>query len=167
MALKSEWMMSRLTEETSEFEFDKDMTGRTKTSLVKTRVNQHFFRQMILASYNNTCCVTGLSIPELLIASHIAPWSENKKNRLNPRNGLCLNALHDQAFDKGFITISQGFRVILSPQLKRSNDVNKKHDMLTKYDGKMIAFPSRFLPDQTFLEYHRNHIFRKAEQRKK
>ena len=74
--------------------------GVEKERLVKTRVNQSFFRQTVLSANNFTCCITGIDMPELLIASHIMPWSMAAKNRLNPRNGLCLNALHDKAFDK-------------------------------------------------------------------
>ena len=83
--------------------------GIEKERLVKTRVNQSIFRSIILATYNNCCCITGIENSELLIASHIVPWSKDEKNRLNPMNGLCLNALHDKAFDIGLITISACF----------------------------------------------------------
>lgn len=35
--------------------------GKTMEQLVKVRVNQSFFRSSILASYNNTCCITGIT----------------------------------------------------------------------------------------------------------
>ena len=66
--------------------------GKEKERLVKVRVNQCIFRTIILATYNNTCCISGINNPDLLIASHIAAWSKDEKNRLNPMNGLCLNA---------------------------------------------------------------------------
>ena len=62
--------------------------GLEKSRLVKTRVNQCIFRTIILAAYNNRCCITGISNPELLIASHIIPWSKDEKNRMNPMKGL-------------------------------------------------------------------------------
>ena len=68
--------------------------GLEKERLVKTRVNQSLFRTMLLATYNNKCCITQIENPELLIASHIIPWGKDEKNRLNPMNGLLLNALH-------------------------------------------------------------------------
>jgi len=80
--------------------------GKERERLVKVRVNQSFFRSSILASYNGTCCITGLNRPELLIASHIMPWAKDEKNRLNPSNGLCLNPLHDKAFEVGLIAIT-------------------------------------------------------------
>lgn len=73
--------------------------GRTRIAVVQVRVNQARFRKTILSSYNATCCISGLRHEKLVIASHIVPWSEDTKNRLNPQNGLCLSALHDRAYD--------------------------------------------------------------------
>ena len=132
--------------------------GYDRESIVKTRVNQAFFRKTVLASYNYKCCITGLSITELLVASHIIPWSKDEKNRLSPRNGLCLNSLHDKAFDKGLISISEKFRVIVSRRLKDSEKFTEK-ELINKYDDQPILLPNRFLPDNEFLSYHRNNIF--------
>lgn len=95
--------------------------GIEQLRLVKTRTNQSFFRQAILSSYSSKCCLTGINIPELLIASHIIPWARDKKNRLNPQNGLCLNSLHDKAFDKGLITFDDNYKLILSKKIKNIN----------------------------------------------
>lgn len=81
-----------------------EITGKERLSLVKTRVNQNFFRKLILSSYNYKCAITGINVINLLVASHIIPWSKDKKNRVNPRNGICLNNLHDKAFDIGLIS---------------------------------------------------------------
>jgi len=109
LAYESEILISNRVNKFSEvyfrFEMSENTVGKEKERLVKTRVNQTFFRASILSLYNKKCCITGLNIPDLLIASHIIPWSQDEKNRLNPRNGLCLNAMHDRAFDKGYITI--------------------------------------------------------------
>lgn len=48
--------------------------GYTQEQLVNVRRNQSFFRRAVLSSYEHTCCITGLAIPKLLIASHIKPW---------------------------------------------------------------------------------------------
>ena len=134
------------------------LEGYDRESIVKTRVNQAFFRKTVLASYNSKCCITGLSITELLVASHIIPWSKDEKNRLNPRNGLCLNALHDKAFDKGLISISEKFRIIVSSRLK-GKEASPERELINKYDDHPISLPNRFLPDNDFLSYHRKNIF--------
>jgi len=88
--------------------------GKERERVVKTRVNQSFFRKSILAAYNNTCCITGICQPEFLIACHIHPWSQDKKNSLNLRNGVAMNALHDKAFETGYITITTDYKIKVS-----------------------------------------------------
>lgn len=83
-----------------------DYTGSDKSIQIKARIGQGFFRKAVLSAYNYKCCITGLSQPKLLVASHIIPWRDDVVNRLNPRNGLSLSMLHDKAFDIGLITIN-------------------------------------------------------------
>jgi len=153
MAFESEMLMTKMKEAESVVTIPnltfKD--GETRSSVIKVRVNQSFFRKMVLTSYNNLCCITGIDNAELLIASHIVPWANDEKNRLNPMNGLCLNALHDRAFDKGLITIDERYNVIVSKKVR--------HKLILEYNQKKITLPSRFLPDQKFLSFHRNNIF--------
>ena len=128
--------------------------GRTREALVKLRVNQFFFRRSVLAAYNNTCCITGIQIPSLLISGHIVPWSEDEKNRLNPRNGIAINALHDKAFENGLITITQDYKIKVSSYLKDQQKKEGCIDYFSSYDGKQIFLPSKFLPDPEFLKIH-------------
>lgn len=132
--------------------------GKEREALIKVRVNQSFFRKSILASYNQSCCITGIKIPELLIASHIIPWAENANERMNPQNGLCLNALHDVAYDKGLITITPDYKIKLSELLKSRISANYAGFFLP-FENKTITLPGRFLPQREFLEYHVNNIF--------
>jgi putative restriction endonuclease len=112
---------------------------------------------MVLNNYCTKCCITGIEIPGFLIASHIVPWSINEKERLNPRNGICLNALHDKAFDQGLITITPNFEVKLSSKLLESNISLLEY--FIKYDKQKISIPTKFIPSEEFLEYHNNNIF--------
>ena len=129
--------------------------GKEKERLVKVRVNQCIFRTMILATYNNKCCITGIDNTDLLIASHIAPWSMDKKNRLNPMNGLCLNALHDRAFDKGLITISaDDYTIKVSSKLKKKNIVESIDQNFINLEGRIILLPDKFMPSKEFLKIH-------------
>ncbi len=129
--------------------------GLEKERIVKTRVNQNIFRTIILATYNNKCCITGIANPELLIASHIIPWSEDEKNRLNPMNGIALNALHDKAFDAHLITISAKDYTLKVSNLFKKKEVSLsiKQNFLD-LDGKEIYLPDKFLPDKEFLKIH-------------
>jgi len=132
--------------------------GKERELFVKTRVNQSFFRKTILASYDNHCCITGISLPGLLVASHIVPWAVDKDNRMNPCNGLCLNALHDKAFDKGLITITPDCTIKISKILKAKK--SKTDTFFTPYSGRKITLPQKFYPSKEFIEYHNKYIFR-------
>lgn len=138
-----------------------DFTGETRKVITEQRIKQNFFRRAVLSSYHGRCCMSGLSEPRLLIASHIVPWSKDKANRLNPSNGLCLSAIHDRAFDKGLITLSDAFEVIVSDELKERSDpfINK---VILPLQGKPIELPERFLPDAAFIARHRQEVFQKT-----
>ena len=136
-----------------------DETSRSGTDrpvLSTTRVGQDFFRLAVLSAYNYRCCITGLSVPRLLIASHIIPWRLNQETRVNPRNGLSLNALHDKAFDAGFLTIDESFKVRVSGAYREDAFFS---NTILGYHGKPISLPEKFSPDPDFLAYHREHIF--------
>jgi putative restriction endonuclease len=136
--------------------------GLTKEATVNIRVGQSFFRQCILSAYDFRCCMSGLSLPSLLVASHIVPWRSDTQNRLNPRNGLCLSVLHDKAFDQGFITLSENHQIMISPALKAKALDPFAKATLCQYEGKTIAIPQKFQPDPVFLDYHRQHVFKVA-----
>ncbi|MEO8172828.1 MAG: HNH endonuclease [Sediminibacterium sp.] len=134
------------------------LKGLEKKRIVTTRVNQYRFRQMVLANYNNTCCITGLQQPELLIASHITSWSKFEHNRLNPANGLCLNALHDKAFDLGLITVSaEDYKIHISSILKKGDNKSTKANFL-QFEGQKIMLPKKFIPSSEFLKIHNDHF---------
>ena len=135
-----------------------DFTGETRQVITTQRIKQHFFRRAILSSYRGRCCMSGLSEAKLLIASHIVPWSKDKANRLNPSNGLCLSAIHDRAFDKGFITLTGDSKILVSDIFKRSKDAFIR-DVILPLDGKPIEMPEKFSPDIAFITWHRNELF--------
>lgn len=101
-----------------------------------------------------------MAIPELLNASHIVPWSVDPHNRVNPRNGLCLNAIHDRAFDRGLLTITSKFTVKLSPSIKILQNDEAIENLLFRYEGVQIDLPDKFVPELGFIEYHNQKIFK-------
>lgn len=129
-----------------------DVEGLDRLSSVKVRVNQRLFRQMVLNGYGTTCCVTGIAEPSLLVGSHIVPWAEDARQRLNPRNGLCLNALHDRAFDVGLMTVSDDLRVQIAPRALAAPTLGR---WLGEFDGAPLVFGGRLRPDPALLARHR------------
>lgn len=148
--------LGRGIEEVAEIEpSDLPPAGEEREALVKLRVNQSFFRQRVLSAYEFKCCVTGLNMRPLLVASHIVPWAEDPSNRLNARNGLCLNALHDRAFERGLMWIERDFIIRLSPELREATTESKQTvDWLLSFDGKRLLLPANFQPDEKLLAKH-------------
>ncbi len=147
-----------IVDEADEQLIPEDFSGETRQVVIEQRIKQNFFRRAVLSSYRGRCCMSGLSEPRLLVASHIVPWSKDKANRLNPSNGLCLSAIHDRAFDKGLITLSDDFKIIISEELKRRDEAFVKEVMLP-LNGRTIELPERFAPQAEFIAWHRNELF--------
>ena len=123
------------------------------------RSNQNFFRRRVLSAFEYRCCVTGIAIPDLLVASHIIPWSSNKIHRLNPQNGLCLNALHDRAFDRGLMWVDEGFIIRYSSSMKDKARPNTgSSDLLLLREGQQLQLPEHFAPNPEFLQWHRESV---------
>ena len=132
--------------------------GKTALQEVQVRINQYVFRKMVLKDYNQTCCITGLTIPEVLRASHISAWAKDELNRMNPENGLCLSATYDAAFDRHLISFDDDYRMILAPSLKEhyTNEAFKK--FFVNLQGKRMTLPLKFLPSKKLLELHRKQM---------
>lgn len=132
--------------------------GKERDAMVKMRVNQKFFRQMVLAAYDNTCCITGLQEPALLVAGHIKRWADDRTNRMNPHNGIAINALHDKAFEIGYITITPEYMIKVSPRLKKKASAHVQ-ELFGRFDGVAMHKPKKFWPEPDFLRFHNEHVF--------
>jgi len=139
----------------------KDLKGEDVIRAIKTRVNQSVFRQMVLSNYSNKCAITGIDIPELLLASHIIPWAKNEEHRLNPENGICLSALYDKAFDKGLIGINTNHEIVFSDSLKKKKETEFYNIYFSSLEKQKIIVAQKYLPRKEFLEFHLDTIFNK------
>lgn len=134
------------------------LKGETKIREVKTRVNQDVFRQIVLVNYSGRCAVSGIDIPDLLVSSHIIPWSKNKEERLNPANGICLSAHFDTAFDRGYLYFDSDFRMNIGPKLKQYAAQPYYFNWFRQFEGKQLDLPSKYLPSHEFLKWHREYV---------
>lgn len=128
---------------------------------VNVRRVQGLFRATVLASYDFTCAISGISIPDVLVASHIIPWSREESRRLDPRNGIALSALHDRAFDRGLISLGDILEVVVSRRLRVANPSEIHRTALIGIEGQRMRLPSRFKPDHRAIAWHREHVFLK------
>ena len=133
--------------------------GGERTVEAKQRINQGYFKNCLMQNYDGRCCLTGLRIIDLLIASHIKPWAAcaDGFERIDPRNGLLLNAFHDKACDRGFITLTNDMKIVVSRKVSH-DDTND--DWLWAYDGRKIELPLCNSPAIEFIEYHQDCVFK-------
>jgi len=130
----------------------KDYSASNIESSGTRRQGHANFSKEVKQNYNYQCAVCGITETEFLIAGHISTWAEDKENRLNPSNGLCLCSLHDKAFEHGYISLDNHYRVIIN------NKINKRSVLfneLNKYNQKKILLPTKSLPDLKLLQNHR------------
>ena len=130
----------------------------SREAMTEIRVGQKAFRDAVLAAYEGKCCITGISEPKVLIASHIIPWHKGV-HRLDPHNGLCLNALHDKAYDYGLISVTPDFHIAVSKRLHKAAEKSEKIRFITESEGQEIMQPEKFSPDPRFLKYHYQNVF--------
>jgi hypothetical protein len=126
------------------------------------RRGQDYFRNAVLNNFGGRCGVTQLAVRELLIASHILPWSRYPAERLNVRNGLCLSRLHDAAFDCGLISFDEGLRLTLSSKLRGELSQRTVGENFGAYEGERLSIPQDAAsPDLSFLAEHQRSIFQR------
>lgn len=133
------------------------LTDRNKVNRERT-----VFRKYVEAAYNSKCCISGMEISTLLRASHIKPFNKckNTNERTDPRNGLLLNVLYDDAFDKGLITITKDYRIWVSNIVKSYPENKFTKELIINLESSKIILPRDCYPLPEYLEYHNDLIFK-------
>ncbi len=133
----------------------KKLPKREKEQLIKARIGQGIYRQMLLEE-SSECIITRVNDERILIASHIKPWSvSNDIEKMDHNNGLVLTPTYDKLFDQGFITFKNDGSIIVSPYISPLN-IKK----LNLVQGRKYTFPQTDKRKE-YLAYHRDHIFKK------
>ena len=159
LAFESEQLFATRTGSTLEgiaLSDTKLFVGNERETVIKVRVNQAFFRRRIITAYRSKCCVSGLMTPELLTASHIVRWADDPANRMNPLNGLCLNSLHDRAFDRYLMWVDEDMKIHFSKKLSEVKEEQPEAtEWLLRFKGRQLILPKDFRPSLQFLKKHR------------
>ena len=122
--------------------------------MVKQRIGQNILREALLKQEGGQCMVTGLAIPELLVASHIKPWRDaTDEERLCLDNVFLLAPHIDSLFDKGLITFDDDGQMLCSPLLSEES----KQILGLRKD--MHILKPLTAGNRKFLKYHRENIY--------
>ena len=90
-----------------------------RSGLVTSRVGQGAYRKRIIHRWQYECAVTKFNKLDILIASHIVPWSKSTdEERLDVHNGILLSPTYDALFDKHLISFENDGKIILSPSIE-------------------------------------------------
>jgi len=121
-----------------------------RKGLVTSRVGQGAYRKRILHRWEYKCAVTAFDNLNILIASHIRPWSDaSDQERLDVDNGLLLSPTYDALFDKHLISFENGGKIILSETIQK--EAFQKRGVI---GAERIPNLSEF--NFHYLDHHRN-----------
>ena len=129
--------------------------GTEVERLVRQRVGQDVFREALLDYWGGACAVTGLTLPDVLRASHAKPWAdcESDEQRLDVFNGLLLAANFDALFDRGMITFNVLGEIVVSERVGAHH-----RTLLPLREGLRLRWMApEHMP---YLQWHREHVFR-------
>lgn len=130
-----------------------ELEGFNRERITEVRVNQNKLREYTLKYAGGRCCVTGISDPAFLIASHIKPWSVcEPKERTDPHNALCLNAFHDKLFDGYRMTVTGDMEIVYDPKLEETIPERVYRNMISGYTEIRVNENNR--PGEKYLAYH-------------
>ncbi|MDY0169366.1 MAG: HNH endonuclease [Thermoguttaceae bacterium] len=135
----------------------KDYSAYNKRIEAEQRIGQSQFRAKVLENFEWRCCLSDIDQRDLLVASHIKPWSASVTTRLDPANGLCFFVLHDKLFDQGYIAFDDSLRVIVTPHIGRLSEPLQK--ILREIEGRPLRSPVNTKIKQDYIDYHRQHTF--------
>ncbi len=125
-----------------------NIEGADRNIIAKARVNQGVFRERLIRKYKK-CCLCGADNLDLLIASHIKPWSDsNPKERIDVNNGLLLCPNHDRLFDKGYISFDHNGEILISSLLSEINRIYMNVDSEMSIDMSTET--------KEYMKYHRS-----------
>lgn len=132
------------------------------------RVGQGLFRSRVLRNFAHACGFCGLQSRRpktnsfLLVASHVLPWrTATSHQRLDPRNGVSLCAIHDRAFDWGFMTLDESLRIQVSSAAEHH------YAPRGRVEAELLSFHGEPLrehvlpPGDAYLAHHRASVFDK------
>lgn len=158
LAFESEKIIAQISNQSIEdsvaIKTDDLPEGIERTTIIRQRVNQSFFRSAVMSAYNFKCCISGINAPQLLDACHIVNWSEDINNRTNPKNGLCMNPFFHKAYDKNLLAITPDMLVIVSEELFQSATEKSFFNYLKEINRRKIIIPDKFFPQRELLALH-------------
>lgn len=147
-----------LSEAQTPFTFE---TDRQRLEYLTSRnIRDRAFRQVVLRAYDQRCAVSGLKFLNgggraEVDAAHIRPVKENGPDIV--QNGIALSGTAHWMFDRGLISLSDDFEILISRQV---NDLDGVKAFVNKSGQAIVPESSAERPHPRFLNWHRENCFK-------
>ncbi|HEX7583704.1 MAG TPA: HNH endonuclease [Prolixibacteraceae bacterium] len=120
-------------------------------------LRSHIFRKAVLEKYTYRCAISGMKIDfgknvSMIDACHIIPFADAKGDTIT--NGIALSPTLHRAFDRGLVSVSDDYRVLVHPRLTdHFPEVG-----IRQFSGQELHLPpdSRFYPSPEKFALHRS-----------
>jgi putative restriction endonuclease len=125
--------------------------------LTQARLGQGAFRVLVTDAYRRRCAITGERTLPVLEAAHIRPYSESGPHLVS--NGLLLRSDLHTLFDRGYITVDEDLRVLVSPRIREEYENGREY---YQHTGQVLANAPQAAeerPSQAFLRWHNEQVF--------
>ena len=120
--------------------------------LTHARLGQGAFRVLVTDAYSRKCAISGEKTLPVLEAAHIQPYAEEGPHHVS--NGLLLRSDLHTLFDRGYLTVADDMKVVVSPRIREEFENGREY---YKFQGAPLAFlpASRDeRPSRRFLQWH-------------
>lgn len=126
-------------------------------TLFRPRLGQGAFRLMVTDAYDRHCAVTGEKTLPVLQAAHIRPVCDGGTHRVD--NGLLLRSDVHTLFDRGFVTVTPGYKFRVSDRLRAQWSNGRVYYDLHDRD---VSVPKQvsLRPSLLELEWHADTVFK-------
>ena len=133
------------------FDYERDRVETTTNRLVRDRV----FRRLVLDAYDRRCAFTGLQLINgggraEVEAAHIKGVAEKGPDTI--RNGLALSGTVHWMFDRGLLSLTDEYEIMISRQINNREQIEK---LLHPSGRAIVPENPKDRPHPKYLNWHR------------
>ncbi|MEO1353606.1 MAG: HNH endonuclease [Cyanobacteria bacterium J06635_15] len=125
----------------------------------RTFVRNAAFRRIVVSLYEQQCAFCHLKIvsdnnQNIVDGAHILPFAEFRDDQFD--NGLSLCKNHHWAFDHGWFSISDDYRILVAHE-RFHEEASENMRLMQDFNGENILLPSQvaYRPRLSALQWHR------------
>jgi putative restriction endonuclease len=138
---------------------EENLTNRYGSEiLTRVRLGQGAFRVLITDAYDRKCAISGERTLPVLDAAHIKPYDQSGPHAIS--NGLLLRSDIHKLFDKGYMTVTNDYKIEVSNRIKQEFENGREY---YRYHGNsLLNLPIRMInkPSNQFIEWHNQNIYK-------